>query len=130
VIGGWVLDADALTGFATGSSVYVQALVWTAVEENVVLAVPATVLAQSVARINERDQPALTVLLDLPVTIVDDLERQRATDVGHLLAVVAGDDLALGHAVRCAQQRGWPLVTGDKTAARRLDDAIDVRELP
>jgi hypothetical protein len=62
VIGGWVLDADALTGFATGSSVYVQALVWTAVEESVVLAVPATVLAQSVVRVNERDQPALTVV--------------------------------------------------------------------
>src|SRR5215468_9425087 len=32
VIGGWVLDADALSGFAAGSSVYAQALVWTAVK--------------------------------------------------------------------------------------------------
>jgi len=130
VIGGWVLDADALSGFAAGSSVYAQALVWTAVKENMVLAVPATALARSVARINERDQPALAVLLDLPVTVIDKLERQRANEVGQLLALAAGNDLALGHAVRCAQQRGWPLVTGDKTAARRLDDTIDVRELP
>jgi len=130
VIGGWVLDADALSGFAAGSSVYTQALVWTAVEENMVLVVPANALVQAIARINERDQPALAVLLDLPVTVVDDLERQRANEVGHLLAAAASDDLALGHAVRCAQHRGWPLVTGDKTSAGRLDDTLDVRELP
>lgn len=132
MIGGWVLDADALHRFASGSSIYAQALVWTAVEEGMVLAVPATALARSVANVSERDQPALTVLLDLPVTVVDDLARQRANEVGQVLAAAAADDLALGHAIRCAQQRGWPLVTvtANKAAARQLDDTIDVRELP
>jgi hypothetical protein len=130
VIGGWVLDAAALHGFASGSSVYAQALVWTAVEESMVLMVPATALARAVAEISEQDQPALTVLLNLPVTIVDELARQRANEVGRLLAAAAADDLALGHAVRCAQHRGWLLVTADKATARRLDETIDVRELP
>lgn len=130
MIGGWVLDADALTGFAAGTSIYAQALVWTAVEEGIVLAVPATALARAVARVAERDQTALAVLLGLPVTVVDDLASQRAGEVGRLLAAAAAEDLALGHAVRCAGQRGWPLVTGDKAAVRRLDKTIDVRELP
>jgi len=130
VIGGWVLDADVLSGFATGGSVYTQALVWTAVEESMVLAVPASALARSVAGLRERDEPALGVLLDLPVTIVDELARQQAYEVGKLLAAAAADDLALGHAVRCARQRGWPLIAGDGAAARQLDDTIEVQELP
>jgi antitoxin ParD1/3/4 len=36
MIGGRVLDASALVGFAAQSSVYAAALVWTAVEEGVV----------------------------------------------------------------------------------------------
>ena len=130
MIGGWVLSTDALSGFATGSSVYAQALVWTAVEESMVLAVPAAALAGSVAGLGERDEPALGVLLDLPVTVVDELGRQQAHDVGQLLAAATADDLALGHAVRCARQRGWPLIAGDRAAARRLDDTVEVHELP
>lgn len=130
MIGGWVLDVDALSGFASGGSVYAQAVVWTAVEENVVLAVPAAVLASSVALLGEKHQPALDVLLNLPVTIVEDLTRQRAHEVGQLLASASEGDLAIGHAVRCAQDRNWPLVTADAVAARRLDPGVDVRELP
>jgi hypothetical protein len=69
------------------------------------------------------------VLLDLPVTIVDDLERQRANEVGQLLGAVAGNGLSLGHAVRCTA----PWLASDhwrQDGARRLDGNIDVRELP
>lgn len=38
VIGGRVLDTSALLAFATESSVYCAALVWTAVKESIVLA--------------------------------------------------------------------------------------------
>ncbi len=130
MIGGVVLDAEALSGFATGSSIYAQAAVWTAVEEGIVLAVPATVLARTVAKLDKRDRAPIGVLLDLPVTIVDDLTGAQANQVGQLLADAAADDLPLGHAVRCAQQRGWPLLAGSATAARQLDPTINVRELP
>jgi hypothetical protein len=130
VIGGWVLDAGALCEFASGSSGYAQALVWTAVEESVVLAVPATVMARAVAVLDEKYQPALDVLLNLPVTIVDDLTRQRGGEVGRLLSAATSHDLVLGHAVRCAQDRGWPLVTSDAAAARGLGPGVEVRELP
>lgn len=130
MIGGWVLDADTLQEFASGSSVYAQAVVWTAVEESIVLTIPATALGRSITVLSEKHLPALDVLLNLPVTVVDDLTRRRAYEVGHLLAAAAANDLALGHAVRCAQKRAWPLVTGDGAAVRRLDPGIEVRELP
>lgn len=130
MISGLVLDADALNGFATGSSIYAQAAVWTAVEEGIVLAVPTTVLASTIARLDKRDRAPLGVLLGLPVTIVDDLTSTRANQVGQLLADAAADNLPLGHAVRCAQQRGWPLLAGNATAAHQLDPTLDLRELP
>lgn len=130
MIGGWVLDADSLTGFAAGRSVYAQALVWTAVEEGMVLVVPAAALARCVAALDEFARSALDVLLGLPVTVVDDMAGAQAEEVGQLLAAARTDDVALGHAVRCARQRGWPLLAGDGARARQLDSTIDVRELP
>jgi len=59
-----------------------------------------------------------------------DLGRRQAHEVGRLLAAATADDLALGHAVRCAQQRCWPLISGDVDAARRLDGTVEVHELP
>ena len=44
MIGGRVLDASAHAAFAEQRSVYLSAAVWTAVEEDVVLLVPATAL--------------------------------------------------------------------------------------
>ena len=47
MIGGRVLDATALAAFAIGRPVYVRALVWAAVEENIVLAVPSAALGRA-----------------------------------------------------------------------------------
>ena len=44
MIGGKVLDASALSHFATVKSIYAQAVAWAAVEDNTVLVVPATAL--------------------------------------------------------------------------------------
>lgn len=42
-----MLDASALIAFATGRPVYVRALVWAAVEANIVLAVPSAALSKA-----------------------------------------------------------------------------------
>jgi hypothetical protein len=51
VIGGRVLDASALVAFASGDSIYAAALVWTAVEEGIVLVVPSTAIAAAWAQL-------------------------------------------------------------------------------
>jgi hypothetical protein len=124
VIGGRVLDTSALLAFASRTSVYDEALVWTAVEESMVLVVPSTAVAAAVAGLSEKDLPVLEVLLALPVTIVDELIVSRARAVGRL-----GGDQLTAHAVVCARDRGGPLVTADAGRYREHAGLIEVEQL-
>lgn len=108
MIGGRVLDATMLAAFASCRSEYAQALVWAAVESDVVLVVPATALAAAWAATDGTDRPVLDVLVHLHVTVVDDLTADRARAVG-----VEGGPTAEVHALLCATDRSWPLVTAE-----------------
>ncbi|MDN5914417.1 MAG: hypothetical protein L0I76_04805 [Pseudonocardia sp.] len=127
MIGGRVLDAAALIAIASRTSVYAQALVWTAVEEGLVLVVPSSAVAGAWSRLTERDHPVIDVLLGLPVTVVDDLDATRARAVGGM-----GLDPLDAHALLCASDRGWPLVTGDASRYRDISSGvgIDIEPLP
>lgn len=125
MIGGRVLDASAVVAFASRVSIYAEALVWTAVEEGIVLAIPATAAAAAWSQLAEKYHPVLEVLLQLPVTVVDDLTATRARAVGG----VGGESLD-AHAVLCARDRGWPLVTVDAARYAGTDLAgVDVEQL-
>lgn len=130
MIGGRVLDASALAAFATGRPVYVRALVWAAVEENVVLAVPSTALGRAWATLDPEHHAALRVLLDLPNTVIDPLDPVMAQESGLLLAAAGDDDIVAGQVTVSARRRGWPAVTGDPGALRKLDTTITIEELP
>jgi predicted nucleic acid-binding protein len=122
VIGGHVLDASALIAFASGTSVYAEAAVWTAVEESIVLIVPSTAVAAVWAELAEKHYPVLNVLLQLPVTVIDNLDESRARAVGLL-----GGPQADAHAIVCAQERSWPLLTGDPDRyARYVQTSVDL----
>jgi hypothetical protein len=108
VIGGRVLDASALVGFAAQRSVYAAALVWTAVEESIVLVLPSTAVGAAWAELDDKHHPVLEVLLQLPIAVVDAFDVERARAVG----LLGGAQLD-AHAGACAQERGWPLVTAD-----------------
>jgi hypothetical protein len=106
MIGGRVLETSALLMFARGTSIYASAAVWTAVEESIVLVVPSTAVAAAWAELADEQRPVLDVLLQLPVTVIDALDERRARAVGQL-----GGHQANAHAIACAQERGWPLLT-------------------
>jgi hypothetical protein len=126
VIGGRVLDASALVAFASGTSIYAAALVWTAVEEGMVLAVPSSALATVWSELAEKDHPVLEVLLGLPTTVVDDLDQATAREVG-----ARGGDLVAAHAVHCAVRRGWPLVTAAAASFSGIVSAgVEIEQLP
>lgn len=108
MIGGRILDGSALVAFARGTSIYASAAVWTAVEESIVLIVPSTAVAAAWAEVDEDRHTVLEVLLHLPVTVVDDLDQARARAIGRL-----GGPQADAHAIACAQERGWPVLTAD-----------------
>jgi hypothetical protein len=126
VIGGRVLDSSAIVAFTSGRSVYAAALVWTAVEEGIVLTLPSTAVATAWARLPEKDYPVLDVLLKLPVSVTDDLTAARARAIGAL-----GGDQVRAHALLCARERGWALVTDDAGRYCGADLAgVELERLP
>jgi hypothetical protein len=77
------------------------------------------------------DRDILTVILGLEVTVVPELDQAVADEVGQLLARAGQpEQLALGHAVRCSIQRGWPLVTDRVELARTVSATIEVDPMP
>jgi hypothetical protein len=126
VIGGRVLDASAIVAFAGGDSIYAAALVWTAVEEGIVQVVPSTAIAAAWAQLPDKDHRVLEVLLDLPVTVVDDLDVTRARAVG----AFRGDQLD-AHALLCAQDRGYPLITAAASRYAGIrPPVVEIDQLP
>jgi hypothetical protein len=130
MIGGRVLDTTALAAFAIGRPVYVRALVWAAVEENIVLAVPSAALGRAWALLDPEHHPALQVLLDLPNTVIDELGTASALESGLLLAASGHDDIVAGQVAASARRRGWPAVTGEPATLRKLDTSVAIEELP
>jgi hypothetical protein len=130
MIGGRVLDATALAAFAIGRPVYVRALVWAAVEENIVLAVPSAALGRAWALLEPEHHPALQVLLDLPNTVIDELGTVTAQESGLLLAASGHDDIVAGQVAASARRRGWPAVTGEPGSLRKVDTTVTIEELP
>jgi hypothetical protein len=53
-----------------------------------------------------------------------------AQESGLLLAAAGQDDIVAGQVVTTARHRGWPAVTGDPGALRKLDGAVAIEELP
>ena len=130
VIGGRVLDSTALAAFAVGRPVYMRALVWAAVEANIVLAVPSAALGRAWGLVEQDHHDALRVLLDLPNTVIDELTPASARDAGLLLAAAGQDDIAAAQVASSARRRGWPAVTGEPGTLRKLDTAVQIEELP
>ena len=123
---GRVLDAAALVTFASRASVYAEAFVWTAVEEGLVLVVPSSAVVQAWAHLEDKDHPVLDVLLRLPVTVADDLTVARARSVG-----AWGGDPVNAHALLCASECGWPLITGDASCyTAGSTRGVDLEPLP
>lgn len=111
---------------------YAEALVMTAIEENIVLSIPAAALARACGVIPRGHDLGVDVLLGLPCTVVDPLDTAQARALGALLGQ-SGDpdrDIAATHVAHCARQRGWPVVTNDPEPLLSLDSSIDIESLP
>jgi hypothetical protein len=70
------------------------------------------------------------VLLGLPNTVIQDLSPAAAQESGLLLASSGQDDIVAGQVVTTARRRGWPAVTGDPGALRKLDPRVPIEEMP
>ena len=131
MIGGRVLDVSAIVGFSTGQSVYAEALVMTAIEENIVLTIPSAALARACTLIPRGHELGLDVLLGLPCTVVDSLNTAQARAIGAIVqqSDAPDHDIAAAHVVHCAQRRGWPVVTSNPEPLLSLDSSIEIESL-
>lgn len=131
MIGGRVFDVTAIVDFATARSVYAEALVMTAIEENIVLVVPGVALVRAAALIPAGNELGVDVLLGLPCTVVEALDAPQARAVGALMQQCGqpGVDVATAHVVYCAQRRGWPVVTNAPGPLLALDSSLEIESL-
>jgi hypothetical protein len=125
-IGGRILDSSAILAFVAGAP-YPSAVVWHAVKQNVVLAIPSAALSEAWAYARPEDHDVLEVLLGLPVVVVvDDLGVVMRPPVS-----LRRDPHAAAHVVRRGRERpGWAIVTGRAETLRALDPDVEVDELP
>ena len=134
MIGGSVLDTSALVDAATGRSIYARALIRTAVEVGVVLAVPAAALMQAYASVPAGGRPFLDLLLDLPVAVFEPLDVAALQAAGIMLSDSGAADrpgaLAVAHVALVARRRGWPVVTTAPDLLLRVVPELEIELLP
>jgi hypothetical protein len=133
MIGGRVLDSGTLVDAVAGKTIYSRALIKTAVEHSIILAVPATALMAAWAAIPVRERPLLDLVLDIPVTVIDPLDATTARDAGVLVADApdgAAVNLSAGHVALSAQRRKWPVVTTEPHPLRAIDPTLELETLP
>jgi hypothetical protein len=132
VIGGRVLDTTALLDAATGKTAFTRALLTVAGELGIVLAIPSAALAEAWAVGQPAEQPFLELLTGRSVLVIDPLDGEDAEDVGRYASHGGSGRAQIGpaHAVHCAVQRGWPIVTAEPAVLRRMHPQLDVVEIP
>ena len=65
-------------------------------------------------------------LIRQQATVVEELDRVAATNVGRLLGASGTSDIADAHVVICARRHGHAVVTSDAADLRRLDPDLEV----
>lgn len=123
---GVTLDAGALIALDRMDR-RVLALLAQAHEDDAVVTVPATALAQAIRQ--PARQARLARLLRQPRTTVIAMDRVDATAVGRLLAATGTKDVVDAHVVICARRASQPVVSSDAGDLRRLDPTLAVVEI-
>ncbi|MRH90640.1 hypothetical protein GFY24_24900 [Nocardia sp. SYP-A9097] len=130
-LGGVVFDTAALTAWAHRVA-YVQSVVWATADAGHTIIIPATALAAARALIPPGRLDILAVLLDLPNTVIQPLDRPASDQLGAALAdrIDADALIPAGHATIEAVSRDWPCLTDRPDTLRKLDPRIQTDTLP
>lgn len=110
MIGGKVLDIPALIDLVYGKTEYMRALAYVMATQGDTLAVPATALAVTAARIPDDARSELAWAVDSAIVVVPPLD----TPAAYAVADIARDldeDIVTGHIAHLARTRGWPVIT-------------------
>jgi PIN domain nuclease of toxin-antitoxin system len=124
---GRVLHTGALISLAEGS-LYVASLLRVASDNDLILAVSATALAEAIAAIGD-DRYRLDLAMTIDVVNVVPLTLSNAIEVGELCAKTNTSNLSAAHSAYLSVAHNWPVIAGaeDESALRavRLDLVVD-----
>lgn len=132
-IGGRILDVTAIHDIAIGRTIYAAAFLAAANEVGIALAVPTVALQEAWAMAEVDDHPFLDLLVGLPITVIEPLDLSASQASGALGrdTYFAGQwDAGAAHTVQVNRGRGWPVLTANPAAIRRIDPQVDVDLLP
>ncbi|MER6816469.1 hypothetical protein ABT299_45010 [Spirillospora sp. NPDC000708] len=129
---GRVLDVAALVDVATGRTHYTRALVATALDQVIPLAVPSTALTLAWSQVPAQGRLTLAALVEQSITLSFPLDDRAAAPVGELLerSPFGPPDLVAAHVAVIAGNRGWPVVTDRGPQLRALVPSLGFESLP
>ncbi len=130
MIGGRVLDVNAIVDYATARAVYMAAFVRVAIEQTIGLAIPVTALTQAWQQVPPEGRSGIEELLGRPEVVIDELDTATAADVGLLLHATDQVDVVAGHVAWSAVRRGWPVITTESDRLRALTPDVAVEHIP
>jgi hypothetical protein len=128
VIGGFVLDTDAIIDFATGRTFYTRARVQVAVERTIAVLIPSVPLACAYGAVGPALWSIVDGLLQAPVVVIDERVDSRA--IGALLSKDPSLPLDAAQVAQAAAGRGWPVLTSRPDVLRAVEPLLTFYVLP
>jgi hypothetical protein len=127
---GRVLHTGALISLAQGS-LYVASLLRVASDNDLILAVPATALAEAIATAGD-DRYRLDLALTVDVVNVVPLTLSNAMEVGELCGKTNTTSLSAAHSAYLSVTHGWPVIAGaeDELALRAVSPDLTIDLVP
>jgi len=134
-IGGFVLDASALTVLGGGENIYATTWADRAAVRGIVLLVPAAALSEAWQQIRRHEPGHVEQMRDLlasPMILIDPLDATEAVHAGELVGGRnLNPDVAAVQVVTCARAWNWPVLAAQAAARLRvIDPELTVETLP
>lgn len=133
---GRVLDTSALLAWGRRTSPYVDAVVWSRAQHSgyvVPVVTTAPALAAALAQLPAPAVPLLDVLLNLEISVVDDLTPASApavAEVLHTAGPYAAEQVTAASVVYAAKRRGLAVVTSSPFPLQALWPDIVIDPIP
>ncbi|MEV0294453.1 hypothetical protein [Nocardia sp. NPDC050710] len=130
-LSGVVLDLEAVRGWCRRDP-YPHAITWACAESGSTIVLPAAVLSAARALVPSDQIDILAALVTLPHTVIPDLDRNSAADVGALLAGRRDADtlISAAHATHEGIARGWHVLTARAAVLTGIDSAVLTDTIP
>jgi hypothetical protein len=133
-LGGFVVDASALTALGGEANIYATTWADRAAVRGIVLLVPAAALSEAWQQIRRHGPGSADQMRDLlasPMILIEALDDMGAAQAGELVeGRDATPDVAAAQVATCARARNWPVLAAQPGRVHIIDPDLTVETLP